>query len=995
MKKKRLLVFAFLLGVVLCFSMTACDKTLEQLQNAYGAILDGGGFEKGSSLVTETVDTTGEKGKELLSLLEEQAYDKDAAVSIFEIFVSKDGKEVQPNGTVKITIPAPFASDSGYVTFHIKDDNSVEELATTYADGLISFETDSFSYFVVAEAEKYYMLTINNAGGSGVISYNDEEQPNGYQAELTEGSKVTLTASPSEGYKFVGWFEPDGAAVTTLVLKETPVSTSATYEFTMPAAEYTVYAVFEEVTTYSFSAFIEGEGGYFEINGENGGRDYWLEKLNSGDTVSLKVVANAGYDFKGWYAATDIPEFISASAEYTFTVGNEDVSVTAVFEAKVTGLILDAANAGFTEGTATYTIGDENKPNPEYVVVSGATAAGNIALVKDTDYTIDLGGLDFAKAGTYTITYTYSKDATIKDTLTVEVVAPKYLFNAVVGTSGGLIYQSDTELPNGYAGEHEEGETVTLKAIANEGYKFAGWYTNTDTPELISENAEHTFVAGNSDQYVTARFALEIRFLWNDSANAGFDDENKSATVTVGDTVLPDPQAVIIYGNTVEGDIVLQYGVDYTIDLGGLDFAQPGIYTITYTYAKNTSKYTQLTITVNEAQEPVEIHLSYAGSADPVKYNGGRAAYVFKSSILNNGEACDISALGLNYEWRNHFTQEVVAAARDDTWDDEAGHFPSPAVVGVYDFVVYMLEGETKVDLLTLTRTIEVNRFALVDGTEGLSEYTCYTFIAKVGDRYFAMSNPFEGNSERAAIEVFPDENGIISLGEQYEYVFRPYDSYKVADNGLTKYRLRTGMGLNRTGNLILWDTGHIEYNTSVSADYTVTFTFGEDSTATVHAPYCGGTLRLVYDETTDSYLFTAKSANEDERPSYPVYLYGEYVEVVEPTETYDFYNKLSKAYDGEAVSFNIYKDVYICTENGDLSSLLKMEMGRFVWTDLKFNLISVGEVGEDGMTVTGPSDVGQYQLVFQTLEKGEEGMVWTDKAILHAFEIYEATTEI
>ncbi|MGN1098699.1 MAG: hypothetical protein ACI4S9_00010, partial [Christensenellales bacterium] len=175
-------------------------------------------------------------------------------------------------------------------------------------------------------------------------------------------------------------------------------------------------------------------------------------------------------------------------------------------EAKVTGLILDGANAGFGEGSATYTIGDDNRPNPEYVVVNGVTASGNVYMENGVDYTIDLGGLDFETAGTYTITYTYIKDSTIKNTLTVTVVAPRYLFSAVVGTSGGMIFLDDTELPNGYSGEHEAGETVTLKAVADEGYEFSGWYTATDVPELISENAEYSFVTENSEKYVFAKF---------------------------------------------------------------------------------------------------------------------------------------------------------------------------------------------------------------------------------------------------------------------------------------------------------------------------------------------------------------------------------------------------------------------------------------------------------------------------------------------------------
>ena len=747
---------------------------------------------------------------------------------IFSATVGSEGGMIHYNGVAQpngyfaelpagSTVTLTAVPDNGYrfEGWYVDDVVAIGALIST--DATYTFTVGSENMRVVARFAGIPTYTFQALVGSdgGMIYYDGSAQPNGYYDKVTEGSKITLTAEHSDGFRFAGWYEPDGTDAPTLVLKQTPVSTSATYEFTMPAADYTVYAVFEEVVTYSFSAYIGDDGGYFEVDGEDIGRDVWRENLVTGDTVTLKAVANTGYELIGWYISADIPEFISSLAEYTFTVENDDISVEAVFEAKVTALLLDGVNAGFREGEATYTIGDEYKPNPENVIVSGVKVTGNEVLTKDADYTIDLGGLDFAQAGTYTITYTYVEDTSMKATLTV---------------------------------------------------------------------------------------------------------------------------------------------------------------------------------IVEQAEELLTYNLAYMGLVeDSGEYNGGRALYVYKSNFTNNGEVCDIEDIGLSYEWRDHITKQVVEAARDDTWDSTSAHYPSPAVVGTYDFVVYKEEDGNKVDLLTLVRTIEVNKFELDDGTSGLGEYTNYTFIAQVGNDYYALPNLYTlgGNSEREAIKLTPDENGIFSLGENYECVFRPYDSYKTAYNGLTQYRLRTGMGLNRTGNLILWETGGIEYNTATSADYTVTISINDDGTVTVHAPFCGGTLRLVYDETTGNYLFTAKKAENDTRTSYPVYLYGEYTEPVEETkETYEFYGKLSKEYDGNAVSFNVYKEVNIFTENGeDASAALKNGTGKFVWTDAKGNVISVGTPNENG-DVAGPSAIGSYRLVFQTLQKGENGMEWAEKAVLHCFEI-------
>ena len=156
MKKKSLLVTILLLLItVFAFSLTACNNevgTLESLQNEYGIVVDGGSFEEGSTLVSNEIVATTEEAAEVLEAIADQNYNKDGSVYIFDIYVTKDGKEVQPDGKVKVSVPVPNVEVDNYLVFHVKSDNSVESLVPTVADGKISFETSSFSYFVIAEA---------------------------------------------------------------------------------------------------------------------------------------------------------------------------------------------------------------------------------------------------------------------------------------------------------------------------------------------------------------------------------------------------------------------------------------------------------------------------------------------------------------------------------------------------------------------------------------------------------------------------------------------------------------------------------------------------------------------------------------------------------------------------------------------------------------------------------------------------------------------------
>lgn len=149
MKKKHLLFLTLALALSLCLAFVSCaDKNggVNKL-TAEGGITADGVFESGSALNTARHSSDSEQGKAAISAVN-KPYDS-ARVAVFDITLTKGGEKAQPSGKVKITMPKPFESD-GYVTYHVKDDNSVEELATAVDGNNIYFETTSFSYFVVA-----------------------------------------------------------------------------------------------------------------------------------------------------------------------------------------------------------------------------------------------------------------------------------------------------------------------------------------------------------------------------------------------------------------------------------------------------------------------------------------------------------------------------------------------------------------------------------------------------------------------------------------------------------------------------------------------------------------------------------------------------------------------------------------------------------------------------------------------------------------------------
>jgi LPXTG-motif cell wall-anchored protein len=72
--------------------------------------------------------------------------------TLFDISLLKDNSKVQPNGKIKITIPIPEGyNKDNLAIYYVSDDGKVTEMTSTVDGSNISFETDHFSYYVLAE----------------------------------------------------------------------------------------------------------------------------------------------------------------------------------------------------------------------------------------------------------------------------------------------------------------------------------------------------------------------------------------------------------------------------------------------------------------------------------------------------------------------------------------------------------------------------------------------------------------------------------------------------------------------------------------------------------------------------------------------------------------------------------------------------------------------------------------------------------------------------
>ena len=181
--KKITKLIAFIIVFVLCAILVSCENKDDVDNNAATTVSEqtaksddkkeineltaesgvsaSGTFEGGSALKAELHTADSEKGRAAISAID-KPHDS-TKVAVFDITLTKSGEKVQPNGKVKITMPKPFEADN-YVTYHVKGDNTVEELATTVDGNKISFETTSFSYFVITTNKVAHRTKLNYKG---------------------------------------------------------------------------------------------------------------------------------------------------------------------------------------------------------------------------------------------------------------------------------------------------------------------------------------------------------------------------------------------------------------------------------------------------------------------------------------------------------------------------------------------------------------------------------------------------------------------------------------------------------------------------------------------------------------------------------------------------------------------------------------------------------------------------------------------------------------
>ncbi len=338
------------------------------------------------------------------------------------------------------------------------------------------------------------------------------------------GQTANINALPEQGYTFVDWTENGNV-----------VSTQPNYSFTV-TADRSLTANFSP-DTYSIT---------LSPNPAEGGSTNGAGEYNHGETANIVATSSEGYTFTNW---TENNTIVSTQASFTIDV-TADRNLTANFSTNAHTITLGAipSNGGSVSGTGNYEHGEtaainaipntgyffvnwtENgtivstQPNYSFTVTSsrilianfsqntyavnlnvtpieGGNVSGegnyshgqtvNITATPNEDYTF-LNWTEDGNEVSNELNYTFT--ATSDRSLTANFSLEAYSVNLNANPLGAGILTG--------GGNYQSGQTVSINAIPNDGYTFAGW---TENGIDISGSPSYSFTI-TENRNLTAHF---------------------------------------------------------------------------------------------------------------------------------------------------------------------------------------------------------------------------------------------------------------------------------------------------------------------------------------------------------------------------------------------------------------------------------------------------------------------------------------------------------
>lgn len=393
-------------------------------------------------------------------------------------------------------------------------------------------------YYALFKLQSFSVNAVVDGDSVGTVKFTAPEgvgPSTAVTVSVDYDGSATFVATPAEGYDFDGWYNDSSV---------TPVSNKATYVCENIKDSFTLHARFK-LKEFEVKASAVLNGAVSNACGTVQAGDSTAASTVStvakwGESVALTATPKSGYSFSGWY--TDLACTQPYTGDYKnnplTTVIKANTTVYAKFEVEQKRVLYLQINNDWKTSNARYAayvwtdgkdpmwfdLSQEDGDVYRVELTAEAKSWSNVIFVKmkpnttDNEWkysdaqTADLK-IQAQSAGTDCFKITGKQDdgkaigKWVKypfDTFTVTLDAVSYksaVDKETNGFTGGKVNIGGVVHTSAVTNTYSDQTTVTATAVCNEGYQFAGWYSDSDCIHKVADNAELSISVNSSIHY--------------------------------------------------------------------------------------------------------------------------------------------------------------------------------------------------------------------------------------------------------------------------------------------------------------------------------------------------------------------------------------------------------------------------------------------------------------------------------------------------------------
>lgn len=427
-------------------------------------------------------------------------------------------------------------------------------------------------YYALFKLQSFSVTAVVDGDSVGTVKFTAPKEvapSTAVTVSVDYDGSATFVATPAEGYDFDGWYNDSG---------DTPVSNKATYVYENIKADFTLHARFK-LKEFEVKASAVLNGAVSDACGTVQAGDKTAASTVStfakwGESVELTATPKPGYSFSGWYTdpACKQPYTADYKKNPLTTVIKDKTTVYAKFEVEQKRDVYlqvpnewktynDGANTssialymwqGGTSHWFDMTLVEGNVYKAEITNESDYNwiSCENYIFVKmkatsDNSYDsnnkwnnklVQTKNIEIRNSGCncYVITSSGDTDQASGKWATYPFASYEVVLDAVSykssgaketnGFAGGKVSVGGVVHTSAVTNTYPDQTTVTATAVCNEGYQFAGWFSDSDCINNVANNAELSILVNSPIHYYAKFIKSETKtyyFMPNDNWKSG------------------------------------------------------------------------------------------------------------------------------------------------------------------------------------------------------------------------------------------------------------------------------------------------------------------------------------------------------------------------------------------------------------------------------------------------------------------------------------------